>query len=566
MGTKEPSQHNTTLPVGAKEKQDDRGKAMQNIIELNFTSFPTLTPIPMKNIFEVVSTSRYEDQIPHGDRGGNTIVPFSFFNIWTEHDDFTQLVTSIRSSHSPQGSLKSVWARLKDLNLALKSLNSKEFSGITHKIEKARIELSDIQGKISQGCTDTLLNMEKKVILNLEKWSLIEESVLQQKAIAKWIQPGDSNSKYFTAVMKDRSQEKQIIKTTTLLGDKLTDLDAIKREIVDFYKSLMGTTATTLPAINRIYMKHGPTLSYQQRVDLYTEIIDVVKEFFTIGKLYKAINCTTITLVPKVNKPTTVKEYILIACCSILYKMISKILASRLQKVMPYTICEAHASFIHSRKITDNVILAHELVKSYTNAQISPICMIKIDLQKDYDLVEWIFLQQVIKEIRFTDRFIRWIMELTEYLSRSLHELKKEPDFQYHPRCRKLGITHMSFAENLLLFAKGNLSFVATLYKCFTRFSQASCFHANLGKSSVYFGGVKQVVKDQILAHLGFTSGSLPFKYLDIPLSTKKIALIEWQPLIEKITSKISSSTTKKLSNAGRVQLVQFVIFCIQAY
>nr|XP_033508779.1 uncharacterized protein LOC108943014 [Nicotiana tomentosiformis] len=118
--------------------------------------------------------------------------------------------------------------------------------------------------------------MEKKVILNLEKWSLIEESVLQQKAIAKWIQLGDSNSKYFTAMMKDRSQEKQIIKTTTLLGDKPTDLDAIKREIVDFYKSLMGTAATTLPAINKTYMKHGPTLSHQQRVDLYTEVTNQV--------------------------------------------------------------------------------------------------------------------------------------------------------------------------------------------------------------------------------------------------------------------------------------------------
>ncbi|XP_075099232.1 uncharacterized protein LOC142176070 [Nicotiana tabacum] len=89
---------------------------------------------------------------------------------------------------------------------------------------------------------------------------------------------------------------------------------------------------------------------------------------------------------------------------------------------------------------------------------------------------------------------------------------------------------------------------------------------ANLGKSSVYFGGVKQDVKVHILTHLGFESGSLPFKYLGIPLSTKKIALIQWQPLIEKITSKMSFWTTKKLSYVGRVQLVQSVIFGIQAY
>ncbi|OIT31913.1 hypothetical protein A4A49_58224, partial [Nicotiana attenuata] len=79
--------------------------------------------------------------------------------------------------------------------------------------------------------------------------------------------------------------------------------------------------------------------------------------------------------------------------------------------------------------------------------------------------------------------------------------------------------------------------------KYFSQFSEASALQANLGKSSVYFGRVKQEVKKQILDHLGFEQGSLPFKYLGIPLYTKKIAIIQWQPLIEKITTKISSWT-----------------------
>ncbi|XP_019241129.1 PREDICTED: uncharacterized protein LOC109221121 [Nicotiana attenuata] len=78
-----------------------------------------------------------------------------------------------------------------------------------------------------------------------------------------------------------------------------------------------------------------------------------------------------------------------------------------------------------------------------------------------------------------------------EYLSRSLNELKKETTFQYHPRCRKLGITHMSFADDLLLFAKGDLSSIVTMYNYFSQFSEASGLQANLGKSLVYFGGVK---------------------------------------------------------------------------
>ncbi|XP_019235766.1 PREDICTED: uncharacterized protein LOC109216090 [Nicotiana attenuata] len=153
-----------------------------------------------------------------------------------------------------------------------------------------------------------------------------------------------------------------------------------------------------------------------------------------------------------------------------------------------------------------------------------------------------------------------------EYLSRSLAELRKESTFQYHPRCKKLGITHMSFADDLLLFAKGDLESITAMFQYFSQFSEASGLQANLGKSSVYFGGVKQEMKKQIIDHLGFAHGELPFKYLGIPLSTKKIALIQWQPLVEKITAKITSWTAKKLSYAGRLQLVQSVVFGIQAY
>ncbi|XP_019241491.1 PREDICTED: uncharacterized protein LOC109221464 [Nicotiana attenuata] len=345
-------------------------------------------------------------------------------------------------------------------------------------------------------------------------------------------------------------------------------------EILGFYKALMGSAAKSLPAINRLYMANGPILSQQQKMELCAEVTDqeileslkaigddkasgidvynavffkkawsiissqvkkAIKGFFLTTKMYKPVNCSTVTLVPKVSKPATVKEYRPIACCLVLYKMISKILAARLQKVMPSIICEAQASFVPGRKIADNVILAHELVKSYTRAHISPRCMIKIDLQKAYDSVEWIFLQQVMEEIGFPTGFIKWIMEciktvsysvlvngeptepfeaakglrqgdpislflfaiVMEYLSRSLAELGKEAKFQYHPRCKKLGITHMSFADDLLLFARGDLTSIVAMYQ---------------------------------------------------------------------ITANISSWTAKKPSYSSRVQLVQSVIFGIQAY
>lgn len=104
------------------------------------------------------------------------------------------------------------------------------------------------------------------------------------------------------------------------------------------------------------------------------------------------------------------------------------------------------------------------------------------------------------------------------YLSRNLNGLKQDKKFKYHPRCARLGITYLSFADDLLLFARGYESSVTTLQSCFKQFSSASRLQANMSKSYVYFGGVPQPIRDKIVSKLHFVYGELPFKYGDIPL------------------------------------------------
>ena len=186
-----------------------------------------------------------------------------------------------------------------------------------------------------------------------------------------------------------------------------------------FYKGLMGTSASKLPAINVQVMKRGPTLTKQQRIQLCTavtdqeiyeglqsigndkapgvdgynafffkhtwkiikdDIIEALKSFFTTGKLHKDFNCTLVSLIPKGQNPKTVKEYRPIACCTVLYNIISKVLTNRLHSVIQSIICDSQAGFILGRKIADNIVLAHELVKVYTRKHISPRSMLKIDL------------------------------------------------------------------------------------------------------------------------------------------------------------------------------------------
>ena len=68
------------------------------------------------------------------------------------------------------------------------------------------------------------------------------------------------------------------------------------------------------------------------------------------------------------------------------------------------------------------------------------------------------------------------------------------------------------------------------------------------------------------MQNLKFVKGELPFRYLRVPLSTKRISIVQCKPLIDKMLSRVTCWTTKFLSYAGRAQLVKSVLFSIQTF
>ena len=129
---------------------------------------------------------------------------------------------------------------------------------------------------------------------------------------------------------------------------------------------------------------------------------------------YTRLLIVLVSLIPKVQNPKSAKEYRTIACCTVVYKIISKVLTNRLHGVIQSVISDSQAGFIPGRKISDNILLAHKLVKAYTRKHISPRCMLKIDLQKAYDLVEWAFLEQVMYGLGFPEMFVQWVMNVSK--------------------------------------------------------------------------------------------------------------------------------------------------------
>lgn len=121
--------------------------------------------------------------------------------------------------------------------------------------------------------------------------------------------------------------------------------------------------------------------------------------FFCTGTLSPGINSTFISLIPKSTAPTKMQDFRPISLYSVMYKCISKIIASRIKKVLPSIIDVAQSAFIPGRSISDNILLAQELFMGYDRETEASKCALKIDLHKAFDSLKWDFILAVLQKV-----------------------------------------------------------------------------------------------------------------------------------------------------------------------
>lgn len=134
--------------------------------------------------------------------------------------------------------------------------------------------------------------------------------------------------------------------------------------------------------------------------------------------------------------------------------------------------------------IIHDSIMTRELIKGYNRRHISLRCMIQMDMQKTYDSVEWDALKNILKELGFPLLFIEWVMLGVRTVSYKYHigGNRKELVVEY--------LTNLFFADDILLFVRGDIISVKMPMKHFSIFSESTWLRVNNAKSCVYFGGV----------------------------------------------------------------------------
>lgn len=81
-----------------------------------------------------------------------------------------------------------------------------------------------------------------------------------------------------------------------------------------------------------------------------------------------------------------------------------------------------------------------------------------------------------------------------------------------------------------------------------------------MSKSEIYMARVSDTVTKDLTNVLHMKQGKLPFRYLGIPLSSKKLTHIQCKPLVDKIVQRMNHWTTKSLSYTTRVLLIKSIL------
>jgi hypothetical protein len=95
---------------------------------------------------------------------------------------------------------------------------------------------------------------------------------------------------------------------------------------------------------------------------------------------------------------------------TVFYKLFTKILASRLMKVVDDVISENQASFIKDRNILEGLLILHEVIHELSSKKQSGI-ILKLDFEKAYDKVHWEFMEEVLILKDFLGKWIEWIKQ-----------------------------------------------------------------------------------------------------------------------------------------------------------
>ncbi|CAA7042763.1 unnamed protein product [Microthlaspi erraticum] len=338
------------------------------------------------------------------------------------------------------------------------------------------------------------------------------------------------------------------------------------------------------------------------------KITEEIKEIFTSGVVPRSINSTHIRLIPKVPSPKTVAEYRPIALCNVFYKIISKILTSRLQPILPSIISETQTAYVKGRAISDNVLITHEVLHYLKGSRATKHCSmaVKTDMSKAYDRLEWSFIVAVLERLGFHAKWINMILQCISTVSFSFL-VNGAAQGSVQPQrgirqgdplspyifiicgevlsglCRNaqdngklLGIqvsrgsprlNHLLFADDTMFFCKTNQQSCESLTLILQKYEKASGQMINAHKSSISFSSkTPGDIRERVKKTLGIEKEGGQGKYLGLPESFGRKKKDLFSLIVDRIHQRSVKYSSRFLSSAGKLTMLKSVLSAMPTY
>lgn len=296
------------------------------------------------------------------------------------------------------------------------------------------------------------------------------------------------------------------------------------------------------------------------------------------------INSSYIVLVPKINCPIN-RPISLLNCC---VKMLTKLLAERLQPLILQFIHKNQYGFIRSRTIQDCLGWSFEYIHQCQQSK-REIVIVKLDFAKAFDMVEHSAILEMLKCLGFPPKWISWVLailssgsasvllnglpgkkfvckrgvrqgdplspmlfvlaaEILQYIINGLKDrnILKLPIPQPGP-----DFPIVQYADDTLLIMQADARQRFCLKAVLNTFAASTGLSVNFSKSIIVPINVSEEKMKILAGTLGCQVGSLPFTYLGLPMGTTKPRIEDFSPLLDKVERKLSACSTL-LSYSGR--------------
>lgn len=311
------------------------------------------------------------------------------------------------------------------------------------------------------------------------------------------------------------------------------------------------------------------------------EVRIMFDQFYANEKLLRSFLSYFVTLIPKVNNPFTLKEFRPISLLGCLYKLLAKVLAGRLSKVMNSIISTSQSAFVKGRNLVDRAMVINEVVDFARRAN-RECLILKVDFEKAYDTVEWSFLEFMLKRVCFCPKWVAWMKAcvfggnmsilvngtptateeiciqrglkqgdplapflfplVAEGFSGLMRNAVNSNSFKgFDFRNNGLVVSHLQYADDTLCIGEASVENLWTLKALLRCFEMMSGLKVNFAKSCLIGVNVEREFMEAACNFMNCREGSLPFKHLGLPVGANPRSASSWEPLLECLHKRLNS-------------------------